>query len=206
MFRRQHLLVCSTVALVALAFAGGCKETIQATPRITFDSSISPGKHKSTECTQTGPWFSIGSFGNPALGHENPDDPASPLKDPVRPVEDGAADQQGSASVSCSVTEAGDGFDLALHAELTGATGGAMTLTGHVLRAVDSPNISLALTRKGETYNGAGNCNVTFNTAVGHAVAAGRIWAVIECPDAEAPSLQRICATRAEFRFENCTQ
>src|SRR4051794_1808182 len=99
MFRRQHLLVSSTVALVALALAGGCSSTTQATPRITFDSSISPGKHSSAECTQTGTWFTIGSFGNPALGKVNPEDPESPLKDPVKPVDDGGEDQQGTAVV-----------------------------------------------------------------------------------------------------------
>ena len=204
MIRRQHLLVSLSVALVTSALA--CGEDVQATPRVTFDSSISPGKHSSKDCTQTGTWFTIGSFGNPALGRVNPDDKESPLVDPVRPVDDGGEDQQGKASVSCSVIEARDGFDIALHAELTGATGGAMTVTGHVLRSADSPGISAALTRKGETYNAAGNCIITFNTAVGHAVAAGRVWGLLDCPDAEAPSQQRVCTTHAELRFENCSQ
>jgi hypothetical protein len=206
MFRRQHLLVSLSVALVTSIVVIGCKNDTQATPRVTFDSSIGPGSHSAAECTQKGTWFSIGSFGNPALGRENPDDPESPLKDPVRPVDDGASDQQGTVSVSCSVVEAGDGFDIALHAELNGATGGAMTVTGHVLRGADSPNISAAMTRKGETYSGANNCTIKFSTAPGHAVAGGRIWASLDCPDAEAPSQQRICATKAEMRFENCTQ
>jgi len=206
MFRRQHLIVSLSVVLVTAAVTSGCKDEVQATPRVTFDSSIALGKHSSKECTQTGSWFKIGSFGNPALGRTNPDDPASPLVDPVKPVEDGGDDQQGKASVSCSVVESGDGFDVALHAELSGATGGAMTITGRLLRAVESKGVSAALTRKGETYNGAGNCTVTFNTAIGHAIAAGRVWAQLDCPDAEAPSQQRICATTAEFRFENCAQ
>ena len=211
MFRRQHLLVSLSVALVTAALASGCKDDVQATPRVTFDSSTALGKHTSKECTQVGTWFKIGSFGNPNLGHEGKlpdgtDDPASPLKDPVKPVDDGGDDQQGKASVSCSVIESGDGFDVALHAELTGATGGAMTITGRILRAVESKGVSAALTRKGETYSGAGNCTVTFNTTVGHAIAAGRVWAKLECPDAELPSQQRVCATNAEFRFENCSQ
>lgn len=204
MFRRQHLLVSLSVALVTGALTAGCKDDVQATPRVTFTSRIGKGKHSPKECAQDGTWFEIGSFGNPGAGLENPDDPASPLKDPVRPVEDGAADQQGTVSISCSVVEAGDGFDVALQAVLTGATGGAMTLTGHLLRAVESKGITLALTRKGETYTSNG-CVVTFNTAVGHAIAAGRVWATIDCADAEAPSQQRICATHADFRFENCS-
>jgi len=206
MFRRQHLLVSLSVALVTSVLLIGCKNDTQATPRVTFDSSIRPGTHSSMECTQTGTWFTIGSFGNPALGRENAEDPESPLKDPVRPVDDGGQDGQGTASVSCSVVEAGDGFDVALHAELSGAAGGAMTVTGHVLRGADSPGISAALTRKGETYNGSKNCTITFSSAAGHAVAAGRVWGLLDCPNAEAPSQQRICATHAELRFENCTQ
>ena len=206
MFRRQHLLVSLSVALVTSILVIGCKNDTQATPRVTFDSTIKAGSHSSQECTQTGTWFTIGSFGNPALGREKPDDPESPLKDPVRPVDDGGQDQQGTVSVSCSVVEAGDGFDVARHAELTGATGGAMTVTGHVLRGADSPNITAAMTRKGETYSGTNNCTITFSTAAGHAVAGGRVWALIDCPNAEAPSQQRVCQTHAEMRFENCTQ
>ena len=205
MFRRQHLLVSLSVALLAAVFGSGCEDDVQATPRVTFDSTISPGKHSSKECAQTGTWFTIGSFGNPALGRVNPEDPESPLKDPVRPVDDGGEDQQGKAAISCSVVEDGDGFNVALSAELTGAPGGAMVMAGRVLRSIDSPNITLRLSRKGETY-GATTCVMTFNTGVGHGVAAGRVWGVVDCPDAEAPSLQRICATHAELRFENCAQ
>jgi len=207
MFRRQHLLVSLSVALVTSILVIGCKEDTQATPRVTFDSSIAAGKHSSTECTQKGAWFSIGSFGNPGLGEKPSDDPENrELIDPVRPVDDGAQDQQGTASVSCSVVEAGDGFDIALSAQLTGATGGSVIVTGRVLRGVNSPNITAALTRKGETYSGAKNCMITFDPAQGHAVAGGRIWALLDCPDAEAPSQQRICATKAQMRFENCAQ
>jgi hypothetical protein len=204
MFRRQHLLVSLSVALVTAAL--GCKDDEQATPRVTFDSTISPGKHTSKECAQTGTWFTIGSFGNPALGKVNPDDPESPLKDPVRPVDDGGDDGQGKASISCSVVEDGDGFNVALSAELSGATGGAMVMTGRVLREIDSPGITMRLSRKGETYAANGTCIMTFNKAIGHGVAGGRVWGIVDCPDAEAPSLQRICATHAELRFENCAQ
>jgi hypothetical protein len=206
MFRRQHLLVSLSVALLTAAFTSGCGEVGQATPRVTFDSSISPGTHSSQECTQTGTWFTIGSFGNPALGQVNPGDPASPLKDPVRPVDDGGEDQQGTAAVSCSVLADGDGFDVKLSAELTGATGGAMIMTGHVLRDIGSPspNITLTLSRQGETYSAA-NCLMTFPVS-GQGVAAGRIWGEVNCADAEAPSVQRICATEAQIRFENCAQ
>lgn len=207
-----HLLVSVSVCLITAALAGGCSDNTQATPRITFEGSISPGRHTDPKlgdiCTaQFSPWFTIGSFGNPGLGHKD-GKLDGPLVDPVRPVDDGADEQQGKASVSCSVIAGGDGFDIALHAELTGATGGAMTMSGHIKadKGQTSPGVSLALTRKGETYSANAQCNVTFDTAQGHDIAAGRVWALIDCPDAAAPSAQRICETKAHFRFENCSQ
>ena len=207
MFRRQHLLVSLSVALFSLVIAGGCSENTQATPRVTFESSIAKGKHSSTECTQSGPWFGIGSFGNPGRGEKPSDDPDNhDLVDPLRPVDDGGEDGQGTASVSCSVVEATDGFDVILSAQLSGATGGAMTLSGHILRNIDSPGVTMRISRKGETYSANANCTMTFNTGIGHGIAAGRVWGIVDCPDAEAPGQQRICATNAILRFENCGQ
>jgi hypothetical protein len=205
MIRRQHLPATISLAIVCVAALGACSSDKQATPQITLDSSISHGTHSTTECSQTGEWVAIGSFGNPALGRKDPNDPNSPLVAPVLPVKDGDAFDQGTASVSCSVVENGDGFDVAAEGELSGATGGAMTLQGHVLRGVDSPNVTVSLSRKGETYTGS-TCTVTFNTQAGHGIAAGRIWALVDCPDANAPSEQKVCATHAELRFENCGQ
>ncbi len=209
MFRYQHLLVSVSVALVTAlaALAGGCSDNVQATPRVIFDSTITPGRHTDPKlgdiCTQTGTWFKIGDFGNPALGRKG--DAQSDLVAPPHPVDDGAEEQQGHATVACSVVAAGDGFDIALHAELNGATGGAMTMTGHLKRRDTSPGISLALTRKGETYSANGGCTVTFVTSDQN-IEAGRVWAAIDCPDAAAPSQQRVCTTHADFRFENCSQ
>jgi hypothetical protein len=215
MFRRHQLAVRNSPPLrfISVAFvaglvavsANGCSDPAKATPRVAFDSQVQPGTHKSTECGQTGPWFSIGSFGNPALGRVNDADPTSPLKDPVVPIDDGAADQQGTVAVSCSVTPDGDGFRVAAHAELTGATGGAVTLQGHFNKAGDQPGIVVALTRRGETFTD-NNCVARFDTVLGHAVAAGRVWALVDCPNAENSGAQQTCASHAQFRFENCTQ
>ncbi len=206
MFRRQHLLVSFSVVLVTAALASGCSEDTQHTPRVTFDGSINPGKHGPVECPKSAsPWFQIGSFGNPSLGRVNPNDLEGPLKDPGRRVDDGADEQQGKAAVSCSVVESGDAFNVALQAELSGATGGTMTLKGRILRGIESPDVTFFIGSKGETFSST-SCVVTFNTLVGHGIAAGRVWGFVDCPNAEAPTQNRICATRAEFRFENCGQ
>jgi hypothetical protein len=215
MFRRHQLAVRNspTLRFISVAFvagvvgvsAYGCSDPAKATSRVAFDSQVQPGTHKSTECGQTGEWFTIGSFGNPALGRTNPDDPNSPLKDPVVPIDDGAADQQGTVAVSCSVTAEGDGFKVAAHAELSGATGGAVTLQGHFNKAGDQPDITVALTKRGETFTDS-HCVARFDTLLGHAVAAGRVWAYVDCPNAENSGAQQICASHAQFRFENCAQ
>jgi hypothetical protein len=212
MFLRHHL-VASLVRVTSLSALGlfigvvsvGCSDPAQATPRVTFDSTVFPGKHKASECGKTGTWFTIGSFGNPALGRKDPTNPDSPLVDPVRPIDDGAADQQGSASISCSVTADGDGFQVKAHAELTGATGGAVTIVGRMTPTGDQTGISVALTKRGETFTDP-NCTARFDTTAGQAVAAGRVWATVECLDAKFESAQLACESKAQFRFENCSQ
>jgi hypothetical protein len=207
MFRRHHLLtiVCSgLVGFVLCATSVGCSDPAQATPRVTFDSQVTAGKHPAAMCGKTGTWFTIGSFGNPQLGHMN-GDPAAPLIDPVRPVDDGAADQQGNASISCSVTAEGDGFQVKATAQLTGATGGSVSMFGHVATSGDSPNVTLNLTKLGETFK-SDACVVTYDTVAGQAVAAGRIWANVDCADADNAQSQQLCTSHAQIRLENCAQ
>lgn len=205
MFRRHHLVAIASIASVIGVSSVGCSDPAQATPRVTFDSQVTAGTHPQAGCGKTGTWFTIGSFGNPQLGHMNPDDPGSPLIDPVRPVDDGAADQQGTVSISCSVTAGGDGFDVKATAELTGATGGSVSLYGHVVPAGDSPNITVNLTKSGETFKSAA-CIMRFDPAVGQAVAAGRIWGTADCADASNDVSQQLCSSHVEIRLENCAQ
>lgn len=209
MFRRHHSFaargICS-LAILTGTVAAGCADEPQATPRVTFESQVIPGNHTQADCPgRTGAWLEIGSFGNPALGRKDPANPESELIDPVRPIDDGASDQQGTVSISCSVTEKGDGFDVRATATLTGATGGAVTITGLFRPAGDQTDITMALTKRGETFSSS-KCVARYDTQLGHAVAAGRVWATIDCNDAEFPSAQQICKSSAQFRFENCSQ
>lgn len=209
MFRRHQLslrfMSLAFVAGVVAMSANGCSDPEKAVSRVAFDSQIQPGTHKSSECGQTGTWFTIGSFGNPALGRTDPNNPESPLKDPVVPIDDGAADQQGTVVASCSITPEGEGFHVAAHAELSGATGGAVTIDGHFNKTGDQPDIRVAMTKRGVTFTDS-HCTAKFDTLLGHAVASGRVWAQVDCPNAENPGAQQICASNAQFRFENCSQ
>ena len=205
MFRRQYLFAIASVASVVAATSVGCSDRAQATPRVTFESQVTAGSHPMAGCGKTGEWFDIGSFGNPQLGHMNPDDPNSPLIDPVRPVDDGGSDQQGTVSISCSVTAGGDGFDVKATVQLTGATGGAVSMFGHVVPNADSPNVTVNLTKGGETFK-SNACTVKFDPVAGQAVAAGRIWGTADCADASNDVSSQLCSSHIQIRLENCTQ
>jgi hypothetical protein len=198
MFRRHHLLVSASVALFTSVLAAGCSDNKQATPRVTFDSFILPGSHAPSECPEKANWLTIGEFGKPAA--------VPPVA--VRPVEDGADEQQGTVGISCSVVESNGAFDVKLHAELSGATGGSVTITGLVNKGVDSPNITANFSASGRgVYSSApGACVISFDTVVGHGIAGGRIWANIKCPTVTQETAQRTCQATSEFRFENCAQ
>jgi hypothetical protein len=206
MFRRHHLFASLSVALVtAVCIASsGCSDPEQATPRVIFTSEIAGGSHPASECGKSGLSLEIGSFGNPGLGRTS-DDPDAPFIDPARPIDDGSQDQQGSVLLNCSVTAAGDGFDVKAHAELSGAGGGAVTISGHFGPGGDQPNIAMSLSQGGEGYNDT-NCTATYDVAAGQGVAPGRVWATIDCPNAENASALRTCESKAQFRFENCAQ
>jgi hypothetical protein len=204
MFRRHHLFAIASVASVISASSAGCSDPAQATPRVTFDSQVTAGSHPQAGCGKTGTWFTIGSFGNPQLGHMN-DDPNMPLIDPVRPIDDGGSDQQGTVSISCSVTASGDGFEVKATAQLTGATGGSVSMFGHVVPNADSPNVTVNLTKAGETFKSTA-CVVHFDPMVGQAVAAGRIWGTADCADASNDVSQQLCTSHIQIRLENCGQ
>ncbi len=206
MFRRHHLFVLASIAAVVGATSVGCSTPAQATPRVTFESDVNAGAHPQAGCGKTGGsfGFTIGSFGNPQLGHMN-DDPNMPLIDPVRPIDDGGSDQQGTVSISCSVTAGGDGFDVKASVQLTGATGGAVSIFGHVLPTGDNPNVTVNLTKGGETFK-SDTCIVRYDPAVGQAVAAGRIWATADCADANNAQASQLCSSHIQIRLENCAQ
>jgi hypothetical protein len=204
MFRRQYLFAIASVASVVAATSVGCSDPAQATPRVTFESQVTAGGHPQSGCGKTGEWFDIGSFGNPQLGHVN-DDPNMPLIDPVRPVDDGGSDQQGTVSISCSVTAGGDGFDVKATVQLTGATGGSVSMFGHVVPNADSPNVTVNLTKGGETFK-SNACTVKFDPVAGQAVAAGRIWGTADCADAANDVSSQLCASHIQIRLENCAQ
>lgn len=209
MFRSHHLLVSVLVVGLTAAMSAGCAEDEVATPRVIIDSTISPGAGRTNkECPETGTWFQIGSFGNPAAGRVDEANPESPLKDPPRAVDDGGSDTSlgGTVSVTCSVVPRDDGFDVAATAQLGGAgkASGLMKITGFFKPGQDTEPVDVITSRDGRAYKQA-NCKASF-VGTSQTVAAGRVWAEVECANSEYEQGQRVCTTKAQFRFENCGQ
>ncbi len=211
MLRRQHVLV--TVATLAFAsiLAAGCAEDEKATPQVIFSGDLSltsapidtAGGEKN--CGESGPMFTIGEFGNPAL-----DPPVA-----SKPKKDGDTEQQGSVGVSCSVTPAGENeFNVSASASLSGATGGTFAIRDVKVKTTCSPNepctgISATFSKRsgaGIVYSQSdGGCVLRFTTPF-QGVAAGRVWGEIECPKVANATAQVSCRAVAQFRFENCAQ
>ena len=88
-----------------------------------------PNAPASRDCGKTGTWFTIGSFGNPELGHMNPDEPGQPAHRSGRARRRRRPRISRAPSRSRARSPAG-GRRLRRRrptAQLTGATGGSVT-------------------------------------------------------------------------------
>lgn len=195
--RGKHAFSTLTAALAAAAVsAPGCSDPEPATPRVTLETELRVGSNSSKTCPNTGPLFTIGDFGNPV---------AEPKVDP-KPIEDGQSDQQGRASVVCSVVASGNGaFQVRASAQLTGATGGLFKIEGTFRPEGEQTGIKVTLSKQPFGVFDASDCKVTY---VGpfQGVAAGRVWGQLDCPTAERSDTGAVCQALAQFKLENCAQ
>jgi hypothetical protein len=141
-------------------------------------------------------------------------------------IHDGGVAPSGSpVHVSCSVTPAGSGFDVALAATLEGLAGGSLTITSPpgagAVTASGANGITATLqTASLGTYREA-DCTIVFTyegapVPDSPAVAAGRIWGHLSCPHAVLGGVtttapdggveQVACDSEADFLFEGCAQ
>ena len=195
--RGKHALSSFAAALVTTAFAAsGCSDPEPATSRVTLETELRVGGNGTAACPMTGPLFSIGTFGNPGLTPP----------EPVKPVEDGAADQQGTATIVCAVVASPQGgFDVRASAQLTGATGGLFRIEGNFKPEGAQNNIRVTLSKQPFGVFEGTDCTVTYVTEF-QGVAAGRVWGQLDCPNANRQDTGASCQALAQFRFENCTQ
>ena len=198
MFRRQHAIVVSLLLPTFGVLSAACGDEEKATPQVIFDGRLELGG-SSNNCKDVGELFIVGDFGNRAL------DPPQGSK----PVKDGEAWDQGTASVACAVTPAGDGeFDVAASVALSGATGGLFRVDGRFKATGEQTGIHAIFSsrKSGNSYEQRDRqCIVRYGSTY-QGVASGRVWGEITCPKVENPSAQTECEAIAQFRFENCAQ
>lgn len=133
----------------------------------------------------------------------------------------------GTATVTCSVHPHGQGFDVALNVSVAGPGGGALTITSPAgAGAIGSSGGTGVTAAFSNAADGDGlsetGCTITFEymgapVPVSPAVAAGRIWGHLACPQAlfsggrtalgpDGGSTPASCAASGDFLFENCSQ
>lgn len=141
-------------------------------------------------------------------------------------VNDGDS-QSGSSTVhvSCSVTTAGNGFDVSLNATLEGLQGGSLTITSPPGQGAISDSGGSGITGVFQSASAGvyreSDCTISFmynGTDVPDAppIAAGRIWGHISCPTAklngetttgaDGGAADVTCDAEADFLFEQCGQ
>jgi len=212
--RGVSLFILSAIAALTLEACGGSATSgaggspdggaSAASPPDAFvEATMGPGAGPGGSCALTSPQ-SVLSIGSTGAGR--------PMT-----VADGQSQNGHTAQVSCSVAAAGSGFDVKLHAAIDGGGGfdvsspagaGAVTETGGQGISVTWQDPVLGTAREDD-------CSLAFTYAgdavpASPAVAPGRIWAHVSCPNAAvSPSsgtMAGTCDGEADFLFENCTQ
>jgi hypothetical protein len=180
---------------LAVILASACSDPTPPPARAIIDANVGPGMNSSMACmisdTQ---WVEIGGFGNPPTV-------------PVRPVDNNTDNGNGNVSIVCSVKgNDAAGYDVSASATLQGTEGGTVAITGHFTTTGDQSMINA--TFESPTYGTfrQADCTASYTANQNMGVAAGRVWATLDCPTINRPDQMRTCAANAQIRFENCDQ
>lgn len=187
--------------LTSLATAAGCSDPAPATPRIALASNFGPG----TEVDENGqrvngpeqcgfasePWLTIGDFTNRA---------------DIKYVLDGdtTGDPPGRVAIVCTVKPEGDRFRVDGNVTIDGV--GSVTIGGSFTPSGEQTNVTASFQRIDTGTFEQTDCTASYDSNSPMGVAAGRVWARLNCPLATYGEQNRTCRATAEFRFENCTQ
>lgn len=130
----------------------------------------------------------------------------------------GAIDSDGTPATSgtevhvyCSVVSSGSKFDVKLStlrvdAQNPNRNTQKVTIYGTLVPSRDPQPVivTVSSTNTASFTAGESGCTISFPDA-SMGVASGRIWGVVDCPDAVIPSQpSRICRVGGVVRFENC--
>ena len=122
-------------------------------------------------------------------------------------VQNNTAFDGSPVQVDCSVVPSGSGFTVNATAQRSGdQTGGTVSLIGTFTATGTQSGLSVTF-GSGSTgiYQQMSGCSATY-TESNMGVAAGRVWAIVTCPDMQLENQANQCAGTAELRFENCGQ
>jgi len=140
-------------------------------------------------------------------------------------VTNGGSTGSGTATISCTVHPSGNGFDISLSVTVAGTPGGNVTITSRAgagaVTMAGGTGISASFYSDDRGPYASDDCTLTFTyegqpVPVSPAVAAGRIWGHIDCPDATENGMTTTgpdggptpvsCPASADFLFEACNQ
>jgi hypothetical protein len=177
-----RLLPLTSVAAVVVA----CSSNSPATEQGAANVQVTPGQNTSAQCPVALP-DNVWSIGGDGLS----------------PVADGSDQSGAPVKVSCAVSgNDSAGYDVTGDIELAGK--GSLTLVGHVTTASGSTIRATFVLANGIGRWLEDDCSVTYPSAGG--VAAGRLWAVIDCPKMVDSDHNTTCDGEATVRLENCNQ
>ncbi len=140
-------------------------------------------------------------------------------------VTSGGSTGTGTAKITCSVHPNGNGFDIDLSVTVAGTPGGNVTISSPAgagaVTTSGGAGITASFTSGTMGPYSSSNCTLTFTyegqpVPVSPAVAAGRIWGHIDCPDAVVAGQMTTgpdggpttvsCPASADFLFEQCSE
>ncbi len=192
---KRTFLSASVVCFVVVACSDPPPPTSLAIIESTVNAVGVNSKHTQKDCPGIAAiqWLNMGGFGNPSTGTL------------PRAVENNSSEGGGTAVINCSVKKAGDKYDVAASAQITGGSGGNIAITGRFTESGEQAGIRGVFTRGDFGRFEQTDCKVTYGEAP-QGIAAGRIWGNLSCPDIKGSDGLKVCNAEVQFRFENCAQ
>jgi hypothetical protein len=199
MISSRFVLSAALASIAALVAAPGCSSEDPVSRVAIYSELGDSAAHPHGECQLAkAPWLVVGAVGNGK----------STSLDATTPINDG---DQGVHITACSVVAEGNGFRVNVSVRLDGSNGGALAVDGHLNSDRSQSSVRAVFSRSDTGAFSQSNCTATFTrdgeNAPEMGVAGGRVWANVNCPDAELTTQgTRVCGANAEFRFENCSE
>lgn len=192
---------------MACALAFGCSGNKPPIPNAFVLATVGPGNANSSVCGYGSEQTFV------PVGSQTSGEPSTVSSGDVQPG-------TGTVTLVCKVdSSGGNNFRIELSAEVEGATGGSMVITGTVNQnGGSSIYASFQSSTMGQFTDS--DCTITFTyngqpiPIAGSPIASGRIWGHVSCPGAmqqgmteigeDGGATVRTCDGEADFLFQNC--